>query len=97
MELPASFVATINVDLKVGTLEETITVSGATPTVDVQQAARTVVLGRDLIDDLPTTRSIQSVGQMIPGVRLSVPDVGGERILEPPEMRTHGVGGADQT
>jgi hypothetical protein len=97
VELPASFVATINVDLKVGSLEETITVSGQTPVVDVQQAAKTVVLGRDLIDALPTTRSIQSVGQMIPGVRLSVPDVGGERILEPPEMRTHGVGGADQS
>jgi hypothetical protein len=85
----------VNVEMKVGSLEESITVSGQTPVVD-WQAARTV-LGRDLIDELPTTRSIQSVGQMIPGVRLSVPDVGGERILEPPEMRTHGVGGSDQT
>jgi hypothetical protein len=97
VELPTSFVATINVELKVGSLEESITVSGQTPIVDVQQAARTVVLGRDLIDALPTTRSIQSVGQMIPGVRLSVPDVGGERILEPPEMRAHGLNGQNQT
>jgi hypothetical protein len=97
VELPTSFVATINVEMKVGSLEESITVSGQTPIVDVQQAARTVVLGRELIDELPTTRSIQSVGQLIPGVRLNNPDVGGELILEPPEMRTHGVGGEDQT
>jgi hypothetical protein len=97
VQLPTSFVATVNVEMKVGSLEESITVSGQTPVVDVQQAARTVVLGRDLIDELPTTRSIQSVGQIIPGVRLSNPDVGGELILEPPEMRTHGIGGEDQT
>lgn len=97
VELPSNFVATINAEMKVGTLEESITVSGATPTVDTQQAARTVVLGRDLIDALPTTRSIQSVGQMIPGVRLSDPDVGGERILEASAMRAHGMGETSQT
>lgn len=97
VELPTNFVATINAEMKVGTLEESITVSGQTPTVDTQQATRTVVLGRDLIDALPTTRSIQSVGQMIPGVRLSAPDVGGERILEASAMRAHGMGEVSQT
>ena len=97
IELPTNFVATINVEMKVGTLEESITVSGETPAVDTQQAARTVVLGRDLIDALPTTRTIQSVGQMIPGVRLSAPDVGGERILEASAMRAHGMGEVSQT
>ena len=43
VELPANFVATINADMKVGSLEETITVSGQTPLVDVTQAARTQV------------------------------------------------------
>jgi carboxypeptidase family protein len=97
IELPSNFVATINVDLRVGSLEETITVSGQTPIVDVQQASRTVVLGRDLLDDLPTTRSIQSIGQLIPGIRLSVPDVGGERVLEAPANRAHGMGEDAQT
>jgi hypothetical protein len=97
VELSTNFAATINVEMKVGSLEESITVSGETPVVDTQQAARTVVLGRDLIDALPTTRAIHSVGQMIPGVRLSVPDVGGERVLEAPEMRAHGLGGLGQT
>src|SRR5712692_6029471 len=39
VELPANFTMTLNADLKVGSLEETITVSGQTPLVDVQQAA----------------------------------------------------------
>ena len=58
LELPANFVATINADLKVGSLEETITVSGQTPLVDVTQATRTQTLSRDVIDTLPTTRHI---------------------------------------
>src|SRR5712691_7157684 len=36
IELSGTFVATVNGDLKVGALEETITVTGETPVVDVQ-------------------------------------------------------------
>src|SRR5947207_2349230 len=53
VELPSNFVATINADMKVGSLEETVTVTGQTPLVDVTQAARTQVLSRDVIDTLP--------------------------------------------
>ena len=91
VELPSSFTATVNVELKVGSLEETITVSGATPLVDVQQASKTVVLTRELIDSLPTTRNILTVGQMIPGIRTSTPDVGGSQMLEQAGMRVHGM------
>ena len=91
IELPSQFTATINVEMKVGSLEETITVSGATPVVDVQQASKTVVLTRDLIDSLPTTRNILTVGQMIPGIRTTVPDVGGSQMLEQAGMRVHGM------
>src|SRR4029434_10672838 len=35
IELTGTFVATVNADLKVGALEETITVTGETPIVDV--------------------------------------------------------------
>src|SRR5882724_1383054 len=38
LELPSSFTATVNAELRVGALEETITVSGATPVVDIQSA-----------------------------------------------------------
>ena len=79
VEVPGGVAVTTNVDLKVGALEETITVSGQTPLVDVTQATRTQVLTRDLIDALPSTRNIMSVGMMVPGIRLGTPDVGGSR------------------
>ena len=40
LELPASFTATVNAELKVGELEETVTVMGQSPTVDVQTVAQ---------------------------------------------------------
>src|SRR3989442_8016903 len=46
IELPANFTATINADMKVGALEESLTVSGASAVVDVQSTARTTVLCR---------------------------------------------------
>src|SRR6478752_9452932 len=44
IELTGSFTATVNADLKVGNLAETITVSGETPIVDVQSAKRQMTL-----------------------------------------------------
>ena len=49
IELPANFTAPVNADLKVGALEETVTVSGASPVVDVQQAVTTQVLPQTLL------------------------------------------------
>ena len=46
VEVTGSFAATINADLKLGTLEETITVTGETPTVDVQNSLRQTVLSK---------------------------------------------------
>jgi carboxypeptidase family protein len=94
VELPANFTATVNADMKVGALEETITVSGQTPLVDVQQAARTQVITRDIIDSLPTTRNIMSMGNFVPGIRMGTPDIGGSRSMEQPSPRAHGLGTA---
>src|ERR1700674_4484864 len=89
--LAADFTATINAQLSVGTLAETVTVSGQTPLVDVQSASRTVVIGRDLLDALPTPRNTQSFGYLAPGLRLSKPDVGGAQQMEQVNMRVHGA------
>jgi hypothetical protein len=91
VEVPGGVAVTANADLKVGSLEETITVSGQTPLVDVTQATRTQVLTRDLIDALPSTRNIMSVGMMVPGIRLGTPDVGGSRQMEQTNPRGHGI------
>ncbi len=76
--LTASFTATVNADLRVGALEETITVTGAPPTVDVQNVVQQRVMTRDVIDAIPVgARSAASLGVLIPGVTANVQDVGG--------------------
>ena len=97
IELPANFVSTINIEMKVGTLEETITVSGQTPLVDVTQAARTQVITRDVLDTLPTSRNVQSIGILVPGVRMGNPDIGGSQQMEQTRPRVHGIAAAHTT
>ncbi len=93
VDLPSSFTATVNADLKIGSLQETLTVSGQASTVDVQQVTRNTVLSRALVDALPTTRNIMSVGQLVPGLRQAVADVGGSRLMEQTNIFGHGVNG----
>ena len=52
-DLPADFTATVNAELSVGALEETVTVSGQAPLVDVQSTARAEVLDREILDAIP--------------------------------------------
>ena len=81
LQLPASFTMTIDAELSVGALEETVTVSGASPVVDVQTTARAEVLDREILDAVPTGNNLQSTAQLIVGVKLnrpgSRPDDGG--------------------
>ena len=97
IELPANFTMTINGDLKVGALEETLTVTGAAPTVDVQSTTKAQVLNRDALDAIPTGRTIQGMGQLITGVSLNIPDVGGSRAMQQTYMSTHGLGASQTT
>jgi hypothetical protein len=91
VELQSNFTATVNADLKVGTLQETVTVSGAAPVVDVQQVSRTQTISRDTIDSLPVSRNVMSIGMLVPGVRQGTPDVGGSRTTEQVSLRAHGT------
>ena len=68
IELTGTFTATINADLKVGAIAETITVTGETPVVDVQSAKREVVLTGDVIASLPGTHAYGNLLNAIPGV-----------------------------
>jgi hypothetical protein len=97
LELSANFTMTINSELKVGTLEETVTVAGASPVVDVQSTTKSQVLNRDALDAIPTGRTIQAMGQLITGVSLNIPDVGGSRAMQQTYMSTHGLGASQTT
>src|SRR5262249_51431229 len=54
IEVVADATVPINAEMRVGAVEETITVSGATPVVDVQQAGQRQVLNREGLDTLPS-------------------------------------------
>src|SRR5258705_2684158 len=54
IELTGAFVATVNADLRVGSIEETITVSGETPVVDVQSTTRQRVIDRENLHTIPS-------------------------------------------
>jgi hypothetical protein len=95
IEVPSEVAVTINADMKVGALEETITVSGETPQIDVQQASRTQVITRDIIDTLPVSRNVMSIGVLSAGVRPGTPDIGGSRMTEQVGLRAHGLAGED--
>ena len=68
IELGGSGTVTVNADMKVGTLEETITVTGETPIVDVQNAARQQVLDGNLVARTPAAKSWNGIMLLVPGV-----------------------------
>ena len=61
-------VITVNADMRVGTLQETVTVTGETPIVDVQSARRGQVLTDDVIAALPATRGYNALIFLVPSV-----------------------------
>src|SRR5262245_19225569 len=76
IELTGAGVTTINADMRVGAVEETITVSGATPIVDTQTSTkREVVLADEVLAAVPVTRTYGSVLAMVPGVKSLTLDV----------------------
>jgi hypothetical protein len=77
VDLPSEFTATINAELAVGALEETLTVTGESPVVDVQSANRERVLTAEVINNAPVNRYPSFMAAMIPGVNNSTVDVGG--------------------
>ena len=97
IDLPSNFTATVNADMKVGSLEETITVSGQAPVVDVSNATQQTVMNRAVLDAVPTGRSVQTLSALMPGARLALPDVGGNSGMQNRDISVHGSDGRDMT
>src|SRR5262249_27092593 len=92
VELSGTATVTINADLKVGAVEETITVTGETPVVDVQNSRQEQVLTKDTIRDIPTSRQYYSVATLVPGMTVTnqSQDVGGSATIGTPDYQIHG-------
>src|SRR5688572_9748385 len=96
IELTGTFVATIDADLRVGALEETITVTGESPIVDVQRTTQQRVFDQQIIEAIPAGRSHINQVVLIPGLSAAQPgrgalaDVGGTNNLQNTTFTIHG-------
>jgi Carboxypeptidase regulatory-like domain len=87
VRLNAGFVATISPKLEVGSLTETITVTGESPTVDVRSNVQQTVMSQEILEGVPTGRDPWSLAKIIPGVQVSTYDVGGTQSMRCSRVR----------
>ena len=81
--------ATINADLKVGALEETVVVTGESPIVDVQSVSRQTTLTNDVINSIPAVRSYAGLMSLMPNMVTP----GGAAANSPANMVVFGAAG----
>jgi hypothetical protein len=92
IELSGSFTATVNLSLQVGALEETVTVTGEAPVVDVSSAQRQQVINSEVMASIPASRSYEGLAALVPGIQLATTNqnVGGIQGPVPPYFTGHG-------
>ncbi|MBI1874162.1 MAG: TonB-dependent receptor [Acidobacteria bacterium] len=92
MRITVGFVARVDATMGVGTLEESITVSGQSPVVDLTSTSTASTFTKEALDTLPRGRDLWAVIDMAPGVTQSgAPDVGGSRLASRRAMSTYGM------
>jgi hypothetical protein len=82
VEISSGVTANVGADMRVGGLEETVTVTGATPVVDIQNVRSQTILTREALDALPTNKTLQSFAALTLGAQMSQAqnqDVGGNQ------------------
>jgi hypothetical protein len=88
--LQGTFTAPVSVELSVGALEETVTVTGESPTVDVSNNTSQFVVDRDILDAIPTpVRNTPSRALLLPGTQVNA------FVLGQFSMSVHGSSTAD--
>ena len=97
IELSTGFTAAVNAELRVGAVEETITVTGASPVVDTQNVRTQNVLSRETLDTLPTNKTMQGFATLTVGASVagspgsgSTHDVGGNKTDQYGTVNYHG-------
>src|SRR5687767_465269 len=77
VEVSPSFTATIDGDMRVGSIQETVTVTGESPIVDVQSSAQTRAMTAGAFKSLPSGGSWIQMAALVPAIRAGNTDVGG--------------------
>ena len=90
IELSGNFVATVNADLRVGALEETITVTGESPIVDVQSTRSQQIIDKDVLAAIPSSRNVVGIQAIIPGMNTAGDDGGINGTMQGGAAAIHG-------
>src|SRR5687767_15155405 len=69
IELTGALTASVNADLRVGAIEETVTVTGETPIVDVQSVRRQATIDSDVLSSIPTARGYTGIMLLVPAIQ----------------------------
>ncbi|MBI2186543.1 MAG: TonB-dependent receptor, partial [Acidobacteria bacterium] len=97
LELTTGFTATVNAELRVGALEETITVTGEAPVVDISNVRTQNVFSRETLDALPVSKTSNGYAALLLGANLPArnQDVGGSEGDTTSSWTIHGTRGDD--
>jgi len=90
VELSGSLVATIDIEMRIGSLEETITVTGESPIVDVQSVKQQRVIDADTVNAIPGSRMYHNLVVLVPGITTGGQNVGGINGPAPLLVASHG-------
>lgn len=91
LRLTVGFVARVDVVLKIGAIEEAVTVSGQSPVVDATSTSASVAFTRETLEALPRGRDVQNILAMAPGVTQATPDVGGSTMAQRQAISSYGT------
>src|SRR4051812_21591090 len=91
LRLTVGFVARVDATMQVGGIEESVTVSGQSPVVDVTSTSASVAFTRETLEAVPRGRDLQNVFAMAPGVTQPIPDVGGSNMANRVNISSYGV------
>jgi hypothetical protein len=91
LRLTVGFIASVDFVLKVGAMQETVTVSGQTPVVDVTSTSASVAFTKETLEAVPRGRDLQNIIAMAPGVTPETPDVGGSTMANRQDISSYGV------
>jgi hypothetical protein len=90
---------TLSVDqqMQVATLQETVTVTGESPIVDTSSTQVGTNFTRELLTEIPNARDIWAAMAQAPGLQMSSYDVGGSRTGTQTGFLSYGFGDQSQT
>ena len=72
IDVPPGFTSTVDLQLAIAPVAEAVVVDAAPPVVDVRSSASSGVIGRQLLDNLPLGRYVNSYVNLVPGVTVNV-------------------------